>query len=231
MQDEQDPGARDAARRRLVERAFAPDATPSDRQALAEFDRASPTSAARPADVADAPGVEPGPVDDEQAPERERRRRRRTILVAVGAAALCGVGGLAAGLSVSGRPEAAAPPADSNLTSVEKVLPAFVAPDFSGQQIAVDIPSGPIPSNLVRSSFRSAGLSDNDSSPGDELQVYVAKDTTNYDCLVVVHTGQLSSVCVSGRYFPASGLTLAWNAEKGTDIVSWLPDGTMSLSN
>jgi hypothetical protein len=204
----------DDERRRLVARAFAPEATRADLEALAAFER-------RPRPTTSAP----------PAPSRRWRRSRATLIGGAALVALlAGIGGWAVG---HGAAETSAPPArttaSSALREVETTLPKFVAPEeFTLPQIASDLPRVPIPSTLERASFRQVSFGD--VSPPLGSRLYVTKDTTGYDCLVAVHDGSLDSTCVSGQYFPASGLTLTFARGTSSCTVTWLPDGSMSLA-
>lgn len=201
-------------RTRLVARAFAPGATRADLDALAAFER-------RPRPTASPPAV----------PSRRWRRSRGAFLGGAALIALlAGLGGWAVGhgATASSAP-AARSAASSTLREVETTLPKFVAPEeFTLPQIASDLPRVPIPSTLERASFRQVSFGDVSLPTGSRL--YVAKDTTGYDCLVAVHDGSLESTCVSGQYFPASGLTLTFAHGAASYTTTWLPDGSMSLA-
>jgi hypothetical protein len=203
--------ARDEQRRVLVARAFGPGGTPADLQALAEHDR-------RPAPQ--RPVVETAP----------SRGRRILPFVAAGAAAVVIAGAaFGAGRSVAGQDPAPTPdPAAARLESVQRTLPAFVPPDFTGAGVPKEIPLKLIPSNLDPTTFVQAGFETDTLPPG--THIYVAKDTTNADCLVVVNQGVLSSACTSPKYFPASGLTLTWTNTGRGYTITWLLDGSMTLA-
>lgn len=194
------------------------------------------SAAAAPPEVVQPGG---GPGDPSRGPEAGTPRRwpRRTVALAAGVAVGCLLVGVGAGILLASSSDQAtgtaastsAASADRTLTEIEQTLPEFQAPEaFDSPQNEADVPTGSLPPNLVRSSFRNAGIAGTENEKG--LRIYVAKDTTHYDCVVADHSGRLASACVSGKYFPASGLTLTWLDPGRASTLTWLPDGSMTLA-
>jgi hypothetical protein len=228
-----DDAARDERRRELVARAFGPGGTPGDLRALAEHDRQpvhEPVVVEARA-VGDEVIVDQVVVAEIASAERPPRPRHRILPFAIAAAALVVVAGGAFALGSAARGPDPAPTVGSaaaRLESVERTLPAFVPPDFTGAGVPKEIPLKLIPSNLDPTTFDQAGFETDTLPPG--THIYIAKDTTNNDCLVVVNQGVLSSVCTSPRYFPASGLTLTWTNTGAGYTITWQLDGSMTLA-
>lgn len=239
-----DDGRQDE-RTRLVERAFGPEATREDRQALARFDgveaersaaaeraaAASPTAEAGQTAEAEADPAAAAPTEQPPGagPGARRPKRRRLVLVAGAAAFL--LAGFGVGLSLGQHRTAAdaqaarVTAAERNLRAVQTQLPKADFSDwYDTPQSNLDVPKIDIPGTLVKTSFRSVGITDDSAG----VRYYLAKDTSNYDCLVVVHGNSLSSACVSEQYFPASGLTVDWTTDGQPGSITWLPDGSFT---